>query len=79
MTPSLGDPTPWPGPGRTGPDSGFQIPDSTNKQIKILLKCRKNNRRPDDDSVDVHFEGINDDKQALLTEVAILDEEETEA
>ena len=47
--------------------------------LMILLKCRKNNRRPDDDTTDVHFEGINDDKQALLTEVAILDEEETEA
>ena len=45
----------------------------------ILLKCRKNNRRPGDNTTDVHFEGINDDKQALLTEVAILDEEETEA
>ena len=47
--------------------------------LMILLKCRKNNRRPDDDTTDVHFEGVNDDKQALLTEVAILDEEETEA
>ena len=40
---------------------------------------RKNNRRPvADDAADVHFEGVTDDKQSLLTEVNI-DEDEDEA
>ena len=38
---------------------------------------RKNNRRVDDPS-DVHFEGMCDDKQGLLTEVSIDDEENEE-
>ena len=42
--------------------------------------CRKNNRRPvSDDGTDVHFEGVTDDKQSLLTEVNIDEDEEEEA
>ena len=41
---------------------------------------RKNNRRPvSDDATDVHFEGVTDDKQSLLTEVNIDEDEDEEA
>eukprot|EP00093_Oithona_nana_P009313 09313.XXX_140639_139234_1 [CDS] Oithona nana genome sequencing. len=38
----------------------------------------KNNRRPDNEATDVHFEGVTDDKQGLLTEVRIHEEDEEE-
>ena len=41
--------------------------------------CRKNNRRPDNEATDVHFEGVtSDDKQGLLSEVRIQDDDEEE-
>jgi hypothetical protein len=38
--------------------------------------CRKNNRRTNDGAADVNFEGTMDDKQGLLTEVPIGDEDD---
>ena len=44
-----------------------------------MKNCRKNNRRPDNEATDVHFEGVtSDDKQGLLSEVRIQDDDEEE-